>query len=231
LFHQILIGQNCKKICDNYEILLIADEVICGFGRTGNWFGSQTLNIKPDIMTIAKGLSSGYQPIGGSIISDEIAQVIGSEEFTHGYTYSSHPVAAAVACENLRILEEEAIVDTVRNVTGPYLKSKWDSLGDHPLVGEAKIVGLMGSLALSPNKKARAPFKVKEGTVGVICRQLCFKNHLIMRAVGDRMIISPPLIISTDEIDLLIDRTLSSLDAAYAEVKNQGLWEAGVPLK
>jgi putrescine aminotransferase len=182
-------------------------------------------------MTIAKGLSSGYQPIGGSIISDEIAQVIGSEEFTHGYTYSSHPVAAAVACENLRILEEEAIVDTVRNVTGPYLKSKWESLGDHPLVGEAKIVGLMGSLALSPNKKARAPFKVKEGTVGVICRQHCFNNHLIMRAVGDRMIISPPLIISIDEIDLLIDRTLNSLDVAYEEVKNQGLWEAGASHK
>jgi putrescine aminotransferase len=218
-----------QRICDSYEILLIADEVICGFGRTGNWFGSQTLNITPDIMTIAKGLSSGYQPIGGSIISDEIAQIIGSEEFNHGYTYSSHPVAAAVACENLRILEEESIVDKVREVTGPYIKAKWKALGDHPLVGEAKIVGLMGSLALSPDKKNRAPFKVKEGTVGVICRKHCFNNHLIMRAVGDRMIISPPLIISTDEIDLLIDRTVKALDATYAEVKDQGLWEAGAP--
>jgi len=218
-----------QRICDSYEILLIADEVICGFGRTGNWFGSQTFNIRPDIMTIAKGLSSGYQPIGGSIVSDEIAQVIGSEEFTHGYTYSSHPVAAAVACENLRILEEEAIVDTVRDFTGPYLKAKWESLEDHPLVGEAKMVGLMGSLALSPCKKSRAPFKVKEGTVGVMCRQHCFNNHLIMRAVGDRMIISPPLIISKGEIDLLIDRTVFSLDACYAEVKTKGFLEAAEP--
>ena len=93
-----------QRICDHYGILLIADEVICGFGRTGSWFGSQTLNIKPDIMTIAKGLSSGYQPIGGSIVSDEIESVIAREEFNHGYTYSSHPVAAAVALENLRII-------------------------------------------------------------------------------------------------------------------------------
>ena len=216
-----------QRICDKYEILLIADEVICGFGRTGNWFGSQTLNIRPDIMTIAKGLSSGYQPIGGSIISDEIAEVIGSAEFTHGYTYSSHPVAAAVACENIRILEEEAIIEKVRKETAPYIKSKWESLVDHPLVGEAKIVGLMGSLALTPNKKTRAPFKVKDGTVGLICRKHCLKNHLIMRAVGDRMIISPPLIISKDEIDLLIDRTLKALNASYLEVKRQGLWEEG----
>ncbi len=216
-----------QKICNSYEILLIADEVICGFGRTGNWFGSQTLNISPDIMTIAKGLSSGYQPIGGSIMSDEIAQVIGSEEFTHGYTYSSHPVAAAVACENLRILEEEAIVDTVRELTAPYIKTKWEALMDHPLVGEAKIVGLMGSLALTPNKKTRASFNAKEGTVGMICRKHCIKNHLIMRAVGDRMIISPPLIISKDEIDLLIDRTVKALDGAYIEVKNQGLLKSG----
>jgi putrescine aminotransferase len=110
-----------QRICDKYEILLIADEVICGFGRTGNWFGSQTLGIKPHIMTIAKGLSSGYQPIGGSVVCDEVAEVIGSDEFNHGYTYSGHPVAAAVALENLRILEDEHIVDHVREVAAPAL--------------------------------------------------------------------------------------------------------------
>ncbi|MEL7132921.1 MAG: aminotransferase, partial [Pseudomonadota bacterium] len=110
-----------QRICDKYDILLIADEVICGFGRTGNWFGSQTLGIRPHIMTIAKGLSSGYQPIGGSVVCDAVAKVIGSGEFNHGYTYSGHPVAAAVALENLRILEEENVLDHVRNVAMPAL--------------------------------------------------------------------------------------------------------------
>ncbi|MEN8657642.1 MAG: aminotransferase, partial [Marivita sp.] len=141
-----------QRIVDKYGILLIADEVICGFGRTGNWFGSQTMNIRPHIMTIAKGLSSGYQPIGGSLICDEVAEVISNVEFNHGYTYSGHPVACAVALENLRILDEEGIVTRVREETGPYLKEKFEALTDHPLVGEAKIVGMMGSIALTPDK-------------------------------------------------------------------------------
>jgi putrescine---pyruvate transaminase len=150
-----------QRICDKYEILLIADEVICGFGRTGNWFGSQTLNIRPHIMTIAKGLSSGYQPIGGSIVCDEVASVIGACEFNHGYTYSSHPVAAAVALENLNIIEEEGIIDHVRTNIGPYMKELWTGLTDHPLVGEAKIVGMMGSIALTPHKESRAKIRVR----------------------------------------------------------------------
>lgn len=211
-----------QRICDKYEILLIADEVICGFGRTGNWFGSQTMGIRPDIMTIAKGLSSGYAPIGGSIVSDEVAAVIGSGEFNHGYTYSGHPVAAAVALENLRILEEEGIIDHVRDVAGPYLKEKWEALADHPLVGEAKIVGMMGSIALVPNKDSRAPF-AEAGNAGFICRERCFANNLVMRHVGDRMIISPPLVITTDEIDVLISRARSALDEAYAELQKRDL--------
>ncbi|MCK4713630.1 MAG: aminotransferase class III-fold pyridoxal phosphate-dependent enzyme, partial [Marinosulfonomonas sp.] len=125
-----------QRICDAHEILLIADEVICGFGRTGNWFGSQTFGIRPDIMTIAKGLSSGYQPIGASVISERMAKDLDTNggEFAHGYTYSGHPVASAVALENLRILEEEKIVDTVRDETAPYLTEKWAALADHPLV-------------------------------------------------------------------------------------------------
>ncbi len=116
-----------QRICDEYDILLIADEVICGFGRTGNWFGSQTMGIKPHIMTVAKGLSSGYLPIGGSIVCDEVAEVIGNTEFNHGYTYSGHPVACAVALENLRLLDDEGIVTRVREDTGPYLKEKFES--------------------------------------------------------------------------------------------------------
>ena len=208
-----------QRICDKYEILLIADEVICGFGRTGNWFGSTTMGIRPDIMTIAKGLSSGYQPIGGSIISDEIAGVINSGEFNHGYTYSGHPVASAVALENLRILDEEGIVTRVREQTAPYLKQKWDMMLEHPLVGEANLVGMMGSLVLTPHKESRAAFKSDTGTVGFICRERCFANNLVMRHVGDRMIISPPLVINESEIDTLIERAWQSLDECHARLK------------
>ena len=215
-----------QRICDKYEILLIADEVICGFGRTGNWFGSQTLNIRPHIMTIAKGLSSGYQPIGGSIVCDEVASVIGACEFNHGYTYSSHPVAAAVALENLNIIEEEGIIDHVRTNIGPYMKELWTGLTDHPLVGEAKIVGMMGSIALTPHKESRAKFASEPGTVGYIVRERCFANNLVMRHVGDRMIISPPLVMTRDEADILIERARKSLDEAHQQLKAEGLMVA-----
>ena len=212
-----------QRICDKYEILLIADEVICGFGRTGNWFGSQTLNIRPDIMTIAKGLSSGYAPIGGSILTDEVAEVISSTDFNHGYTYSGHPVAAAVALENLRIMEEEKLVEHVRDVAAPYLKAKWETLADHPLIGEARIVGMMGSVAMTPHKESRAAFAAPAGTVGLIARDRCFANNLVMRHVGDRMIISPPLVIKPEEIDVLIERARKSLDECHEILKEKGL--------
>lgn len=215
-----------QRICDAHDILLIADEVICGFGRTGNWFGSQSLGIRPDIMTVAKGLSSGYAPIGGSIVSDEIAEVIGNCEFNHGYTYSGHPVASAIALENLRIIEEEKIIDHVRDVAGPHMKERWESLAEHPLVGEAPIVGLMGSLALTPHKDSRAKFASDAGTVGLICRERCFANNLVMRHVGDRMVVSPPLVIQPDEIDKLIERARRALDECLDEIKAQGLLKA-----
>ena len=217
-----------QRICDKYGILLIADEVITGFGRTGNMFGSTTFGIRPHIMTIAKGLSSGYQPIGGSIIHDEVFKVVAEGgELYHGYTYSGHPVAAAVALENLRIIQEEGIIDHVRNVAHPYLKAKWDALTEHPMVGEAKLVGLMGSIALTPNKATRAKFKAEAGTVGFKVRERCFANNIIMRHVGDRMIIAPPLVITPDEIDVLIARATKSLDEAYKSVKDEGLFVAG----
>lgn len=208
-----------QRICQKYNVLLIADEVICGFGRTGNWFASETLGIEADIMTIAKGLSSGYAPIGASIVSDEVACVIDRGDFAHGYTYSGHPVSSAVALENLRIMEEEDLIGHVRNVAAPYLKEKWESLADHPLVGEAVICGMMGSLALTPDKATRAKFASEPGTVGLMCREHCFGNALIMRHVSDRMVISPPLIIKPEEIDILIERARLSLDQCYAELQ------------
>ncbi|MFW2589023.1 aspartate aminotransferase family protein [Sagittula sp. SSi028] len=211
-----------QRIVDKYGILLIADEVICGFGRTGEWFGSQTMGIRPDIMTVAKGLSSGYQPIGASIVSDGVAKVIDGVEFNHGYTYSGHPVACAVALENLRLLDEEGIVTTAATDVAPYLKEKFEGLMDHPLVGEASIVGHMGSIALTPDKASRAKFAGEGGTAGFITRERCFANNLIMRHVGDRMIISPPLVISKEEVDILIERARLSLDEAHAQLQAEG---------
>ena len=215
-----------QRICEKYDILLIADEVICGFGRTGPWFASESFGIRPHIMTIAKGLSSGYAPIGASVVCDEVAAVLNACEFSHGYTYSGHPVACAVALENLRILEEEGIVDRAATETAPYLKEKWDALNDHPLVGETQIIGLMGSIALVPVKGSRAPFAAPAGTAGLICRERCFANNLIMRHVGDRMVISPPLIITRDEVDILIARVRKSLDEAHAQLEMDGLMAA-----
>ena len=216
-----------QRICDKYDILLIADEVICGFGRTGNWFGSQTLNIRPHIMTIAKGLSSGYAPIGGSIVCDEVAEVINSGEFNHGYTYSGHPVCAALALENLRILQEENILDHVNNTAAPYLKQELSKLAEnHPLVGGLNICGMMASLPLTPHKESRAKFATEAGTVGYMCRERCFANNLVMRHVGDRMIISPPLVIQPDEIDIFIKRAKTALDETYAAVRDQDMLKA-----
>jgi putrescine aminotransferase len=212
-----------QRICDAHDILLIADEVICGFGRTGSWFGSQTFGIRPDIMTTAKGLSSGYIPIAASIVSDKVAEGINNGgDFNHGYTYSGHPVACAVALENLRILQEENIVGHVADIAAPYLREKWLKLADHPLVGEARCVGLMGALELSPNKATRAKFE-DGGAAGLICRTHCFDGGLVMRATGDTMIIAPPLVITTTEIDTLIERATDALDKTYADLKAQGI--------
>ncbi len=211
-----------QAICDAHEILLIADEVISGFGRTGNWFGATTVGCKPDIMAIAKGLSSGYQPIGGSIVSARIAEVISNTDFAHGYTYCGHPVAAAVALENIRILQEEKLVERVADDIGPYLGAKWAALADHPLVGEARMIGMMGSLAMSPDKKSRAPFAAAEGTVGLYCRTRCFANGLVMRHVGDRMVVAPPFVMTHEEADLMIERAILALDETHAWAKKEG---------
>ena len=208
-----------QRICDKYGILLVADEVICGFGRTGKWFGSDYFGIQPDFMSIAKGLSSGYLPIGGVMVSDRVSQVLidKSGEFAHGYTYSGHPVAASVALANLRILRAENIVETVDNETGPYLQNCWAELAKHPLVGEARGVGFLGALELVQDKTKRE-FYPKIGKVGGLCRNICIENGLVMRAVGDTMIISPPLIASKANIDELILKAKQSLDITLERI-------------
>lgn len=200
-----------KEILAKYDILFVADEVICGFGRTGEWFGSDFYGLKPDMMTIAKGLTSGYIPMGGLIVRDEVVNVLNEGgDFNHGFTYSGHPVAAAVALENIRILRDEKIIEKVQAETAPYLQKRLRELNDHPLVGEVRGVGMLGAIELVQDKVTRKRYEGKG--VGMICRQFCFDNGLIMRAVGDTMIISPPLVITRDEIDELVTKARKCLD-------------------
>jgi len=202
-----------QRICDHYAILLVADEVICGFGRLGYWFGSERFNIRPDFMAMAKGITSGYQPLGGVMVGDRVANVLIDKggEFHHGFTYSGHPVACAVAVRNIRILKEEGIVDRVRTDTGPYLQKRWRELADHPLVGEARGVGFVAALELVADKASRRFFP-NRGEVGLICRDHCFSNGLVMRAVRDTMIIAPPLVMERSHIDELIEKAWRCLD-------------------
>ena len=200
-----------KEILAKYDILFVADEVICGFGRTAEWFGSDFYDLKPDMMTIAKGLTSGYIPMGGLIVRDEVVAVLNEGgDFNHGFTYSGHPVAAAVALENIRILREEKIIEKANAETAPYLQKRLRELNDHPLVGEVRGVGLLGAIELVQDKATRKRYEGRG--VGMICRQFCFDNGLIMRAVGDTMIIAPPLVISKDEIDELVTKARKCLD-------------------
>jgi putrescine---pyruvate transaminase len=211
-----------QRICDKYGILLVTDEVICGFGRTGQWWGCETYGMKPDLMTFAKGVTSGYIPLGGVMVSDKIAnEVFKHGDFNHGYTYSGHPVAAAVALANINLIRGEGLVEKVRNETGPYLKEKFEALIEHPLVGEAETTGFMAGLVLVNSK---SPITVFDPAleVGMVCRGHCFGNGLIMRAVGDRMIIAPPLITSKAQIDELVALIRKCLDLTYADVKARG---------
>ncbi|MFT7375799.1 MAG: putrescine aminotransferase [Oceanospirillaceae bacterium] len=208
-----------QRICKKYDILLIADEVITGFGRTGNWFASETLGIKADLITIAKGLSSGYIPIGGVLISERVAKVvIEGGEFAHGYTYSGHPVAAAVASANLSIIEDEGMIGQVRDETGPYLQKRLEELLDHPLVGQVRGIGLMAAVELVQDKESHTNYP-KEVGIGGICRDYALANGLVMRAVGESMIMCPPLIISKLEIDELIEIIKKSLDQTLTQVE------------
>ncbi len=212
-----------SRILRERDILFVSDEVICGFGRTGNWFGCETYGTEPDLMTMAKGLSSGYIPIGGVAVSDKVAAVLHEHgEFYHGYTYSGHPVACAAAIANLEIIRREKLVERVANDIGPYLQQRWLALGEHPLVGEARMTGLVGALELVPDK--REPLKAFDNTgeVGGLTRDLSFANGLVMRAVRDSLILSPPLSLTHEEADELVARAHKTLDDAHALLKKDG---------
>ncbi len=208
-----------QRICKKYDLLIILDEVITGFGRTGNWFAAQTFDIEADMIPFAKGLSSGYLPIGGVAVSKRVADVlIEGGEFAHGYTYSGHPVAAAVAKANIDIIEREGMVDQVRDETGPYLQAKLAELADHPLVGQVRGMAMVGALELVQDKASRTPFD-KDVEIAAKARDNAIASGLMVRAVGDCLIMSPPLCITKAEIDELITLLSQALDKAYAEVQ------------
>lgn len=202
-----------KRILAKYEILLVVDEVISGFGRTGEWFASQHFDLKPDLMPIAKGLSSGYLPIGGVIVGDRVAETLieKGEDFNHGFTYSGHPVAAAVALKNIELLESEGIVDRVKNDIAPYLQKRWQELADHPIVGEARGLGMVAGIELVKDKTTNERI-APDCAAGNVCRDFSMANGLIMRSCGDTMIISPPLVITKAEVDELMEKAIKTLD-------------------
>ncbi|MDX1498843.1 MAG: aspartate aminotransferase family protein [Woeseiaceae bacterium] len=202
-----------QRICDEYGILLIADEVITGFGRLGKWFGADHYGIRPDLMPFAKGVTSGYLPLGGVLVADRVADVLIDKggEFYHGYTFSGHPAACAVAIENLRTIERERLVERVRDDIGPYLQKGWQKLAEHPLVGEARMVGLMGALELVADKESLARYPEKRGA-GTICRDILVNNGLVMRAVGDTIVAAPPFVLTHAEADEMLEKAWRCLD-------------------
>ncbi|MEZ5872938.1 MAG: aspartate aminotransferase family protein [Nitratireductor sp.] len=214
-----------KRILDERDILFVSDEVICGFGRTGQWFGCETYGTEPDLMTLAKGLSSGYLPIGAVAVSDKVAKAFHGKagDFNHGYTYSGHPVACAAAIANLNIIRREKLVERVASDIGPYLKERWLRLADHELVGEARMTGLVGALELIPDKKDLRKRFENVGSVGTLARDNSFANGLVMRAVRDSLILSPPLVLSHEEADILVEKARKTLDDSWAALKKQGL--------
>ena len=212
-----------QRICDRYGVLLVSDEVICGFGRTGQWFGCETFGFRPDLMTFAKGVTSGYVPLGGVMVGQRVAKVLIEQggEFNHGYTYSGHPVACAVALANIRLVRELKLVEHVRDDAGPHLAQHFAALAEHPLVGDAETCGLMGALLLVKDKTHGTAF-ADAVSIGMVCRGHCFANGLIMRAVGDRMIIAPPLVITCAQIDEMMALIRRCLDLTLADAQRNG---------
>jgi putrescine aminotransferase len=206
-----------QKICTKHDILFIADEVITGYGRTGEWFASQSMGLKPDLITTAKGLTSGYQPMSAVLVGDRVAKRLIDDggEFFHGFTYSGHPVAAAVALANIELIEKEGLIDRVRTDTGPYLAEAISKLDDHPLVGQARSFGLLGAIELVADKNGPVMFE-NEGETGAICRDHALSHGLMMRAVRDIMLLSPPLTFTRDDIDKVVEKAGAAFDDTLA---------------
>lgn len=202
-----------QEICQKYDILFIADEVITGFGRTGQWFASDAMDLRPDMMTLAKGLTSGYVPMSAVMVGDRIFDSLKEKggEFYHGFTYSGHPVAAAVALANLQIIEQDGLLARVRDETGPYFKTALSPLADHPLVGEVRTYGLLACVELVADKNGPVLFD-NTGHTAEMVRDRAIASGLMVRAVRDGMILSPPLTFQKSDIDEVVTKLTSALD-------------------
>lgn len=208
--------QKIEAICKKYGVLLWSDEVICGFGRTGSWFGCQTYGYTPDIITMAKGMSSGYMPMSAVALNDEIASALinSDDEMAHGFTYSGHPVASAVSVRNIQLIEEMGLVGKRGDETAACFQEHLASLGDHPLVGQTRGIGMLGAIELVEDKETKRRF-APAGSAGSTCRDNCFEIGVVMRAVGDTMFLSPALVITPDEIAELFALIRKALDATH----------------
>jgi putrescine aminotransferase len=209
------------RICRKHDILLHADEVVTAFGRTGEWFASFTYDLRPDILTMAKGLSSGYVPISAISLGARMGEAISgaNEELVHGYTYSGHPVASAVALKNIEVLERRRIPQRVKRSIGPYFQRRVRQMfAGQPLVGEVRGIGMLAAIELVEDKKERRPFS-RDRNVGTICRDHCFRNGLVMRAIRDTMVLAPPLIITEAEVEKLLAKARLCIDLTATDLK------------
>jgi putrescine aminotransferase len=211
-----------QRICRKYDVLLMLDEVITGYGRTGEWFAAQSMGIEADTITTAKALTSGYQPLSALLVGDRIASTLVEKggEFFHGYTYSGHPVACAVALKNLEIIEREGLIERIRTDTGPYLaQALHERVAGHPLVGEVRAFGLLGAIEIVKDKATKQRFE-PGGSAAVVVRDYMVAGGLMMRATGDTMIMSPPLIWTRETIDLACERIVRALDLAERDLRS-----------
>jgi 4-aminobutyrate--pyruvate transaminase len=223
--------EKIQAVLNRYKILLIADEVICGFGRTGSMWGTTTFGLRPDMITCAKALSSGYLPIGAVMVSDEIYAALAKQSekigvFSHGFTYSGHPVPSAVALETLKIYEEKDIISHIGRIA-PRMQEGLRSFAQHPLVGEVRGIGLVGAIELVADKATKASFDPSDA-VGPFLVKRGHHHGVILRAMGDAIAFCPPLIIQEIEIDLMFERFALALEDTLAMVRERRPVEAAL---
>lgn len=221
--------EKIQAVLRKYDVLMVADEVICGFGRTGKMFGCEQFGIEPDIMSVAKALSSAYLPISATLVNDKVASVIAKNSgkigtFGHGYTYSGHPVAAAVAVETLKIYEERDILSHV-NAVAPRLQDGLRKLADHPLVGEVRGMGLIGAVELVANRETRENFDAKLGVAAQVVARAQEHGVILRAMMGDAIAFSPPLIITGEELDMVVDGFTKALSETAEWLKAEGHWK------
>jgi putrescine aminotransferase len=209
-----------EDICRSRNVLIISDEVICGFGRTGQWWGCQTFGFEPDLITFAKAVTNGYQPLGGAAVSNKIADVLtaGGGEFAHGFTYSGHPVACAAGLATLEIYQSSNLLDEVYDHIAPYWAEALQKLSAHPIIGEVRSQGMLGALELVRSQGTNERI-APDAAAAVYCRNFAIGHGFMVRQVGDSIILSPPLIIQPSEIDQLIKGLWQALDATASAFK------------